>query len=271
MRVAEQRLARGAVWAGWAVMNGPISVSPARPPRVSPLRWSQRATPWLPLRRRPGRAGRARISGRAQGPAGPGLAWSLGGGAGHERRPHDQLRATALRACGPRLAPLQGRPRRHGVVGLVAAFVLLMLAAALGWWPATGNADRRARRAADLHGPGEEGSEAPFPADRPERRHLGGRPARAALCRMGRAGSSKVPDRAGGQTRPCPSAATASAATCWPRPSSTRRSRYSSAWPRRWWTLIGTVLGALAGFFGGRIGDFLEWLYNVFTSIPASC
>ena len=34
-------------------------------------------------------------------------------------------------------------------------------------------------------------------------------------------------------------------------------------------TLIGTVLGALAGFFGGRIGDFLEWLYNVFTSIPS--
>jgi len=33
-------------------------------------------------------------------------------------------------------------------------------------------------------------------------------------------------------------------------------------------TLIGTVLGALAGFFGGRMGDFLEWLYNVFTSIP---
>jgi peptide/nickel transport system permease protein len=33
-------------------------------------------------------------------------------------------------------------------------------------------------------------------------------------------------------------------------------------------TLIGTVLGALAGFFGGRLGDFLEWLYNVFTSIP---
>ena len=33
-------------------------------------------------------------------------------------------------------------------------------------------------------------------------------------------------------------------------------------------TLIGTVLGALAGFFGGRTGDLLEWLYNVFTSIP---
>ncbi|MEO8298841.1 MAG: ABC transporter permease [Burkholderiales bacterium] len=32
--------------------------------------------------------------------------------------------------------------------------------------------------------------------------------------------------------------------------------------------LIGTLLGALAGFFGGRIGDALEWLYNVFTSIP---
>jgi peptide/nickel transport system permease protein len=31
---------------------------------------------------------------------------------------------------------------------------------------------------------------------------------------------------------------------------------------------IGTVLGALGGFFGGRIGDLLEWVYNVFTSIP---
>jgi oligopeptide transport system permease protein len=34
-------------------------------------------------------------------------------------------------------------------------------------------------------------------------------------------------------------------------------------------TLIGTVLGALAGFFGGKVGDALEWLYNVFTSIPS--
>lgn len=33
-------------------------------------------------------------------------------------------------------------------------------------------------------------------------------------------------------------------------------------------TLIGTVLGALSGYVGGRVGDFLEWLYNVFTSIP---
>jgi oligopeptide transport system permease protein len=33
-------------------------------------------------------------------------------------------------------------------------------------------------------------------------------------------------------------------------------------------TLIGTVLGALGGYFGGRIGDFLEWVYNVFTSVP---
>ena len=33
-------------------------------------------------------------------------------------------------------------------------------------------------------------------------------------------------------------------------------------------TLIGTLLGAVAGFFGGRSGDLLEWLYNVFTSIP---
>jgi len=33
-------------------------------------------------------------------------------------------------------------------------------------------------------------------------------------------------------------------------------------------TLLGTLLGALAGFFGGKLGDFLEWVYNVFESIP---
>ena len=33
-------------------------------------------------------------------------------------------------------------------------------------------------------------------------------------------------------------------------------------------TVIGTLLGAFGGFFGGKVGDFLEWLYNVFTSIP---
>ena len=33
-------------------------------------------------------------------------------------------------------------------------------------------------------------------------------------------------------------------------------------------TFIGTLLGALGGFFGGKVGDLLEWVYNVFTSIP---
>jgi peptide/nickel transport system permease protein len=33
-------------------------------------------------------------------------------------------------------------------------------------------------------------------------------------------------------------------------------------------TLIGTILGAISGYFGGRVGDFLEWVYNVFTAIP---
>jgi peptide/nickel transport system permease protein len=32
--------------------------------------------------------------------------------------------------------------------------------------------------------------------------------------------------------------------------------------------LIGTVMGAFGGFFGGKVGDALEWLYNVFESIP---
>lgn len=31
---------------------------------------------------------------------------------------------------------------------------------------------------------------------------------------------------------------------------------------------IGVLLGAIGGFFGGRVGDLLEWLYNVFTSVP---
>lgn len=33
-------------------------------------------------------------------------------------------------------------------------------------------------------------------------------------------------------------------------------------------TGIGTLLGAFGGFIGGKVGDFLEWLYNVFESIP---
>ena len=33
-------------------------------------------------------------------------------------------------------------------------------------------------------------------------------------------------------------------------------------------TLIGTFLGAFGGYFGGKIGDALEWVYNVFESIP---
>jgi oligopeptide transport system permease protein len=32
---------------------------------------------------------------------------------------------------------------------------------------------------------------------------------------------------------------------------------------------IGVVYGAVAGFFGGKVGDLLEWVYNVFTSIPS--
>ncbi len=33
-------------------------------------------------------------------------------------------------------------------------------------------------------------------------------------------------------------------------------------------TTIGTLLGAMAGFFGGKVGDFLEWLYNVIEAVP---
>jgi len=33
-------------------------------------------------------------------------------------------------------------------------------------------------------------------------------------------------------------------------------------------TAIGTMLGAAAGYWGGWVNDFLEWFYNIFTSIP---
>jgi peptide/nickel transport system permease protein len=33
-------------------------------------------------------------------------------------------------------------------------------------------------------------------------------------------------------------------------------------------TTIGVLLGAFGGFFGGKVGDALEWVYNVFESIP---
>ncbi|MEO5691989.1 MAG: ABC transporter permease [Usitatibacter sp.] len=33
-------------------------------------------------------------------------------------------------------------------------------------------------------------------------------------------------------------------------------------------TFIGTMLGASAGYFGGWVNDVLEWVYNIFTSIP---
>ena len=33
-------------------------------------------------------------------------------------------------------------------------------------------------------------------------------------------------------------------------------------------TALGTALGAAAGYWGGWVNDLLEWLYNIFTSIP---
>ena len=87
--------------------------------------------------------------------------------------------------------------------------------------------------------------------------------------RSGTSAPRKFKTEEAARPRRCRSAATGSAATCWPRRSRARRSRSSSACWRRWSPpLIGTLLGAFAGFFGGKVGDFLEWLYNVFSAIP---
>jgi len=48
----------------------------------------------------------------------------------------------------------------------------------------------------------------------------------------------------------------------------TQVSVFVGVWAALLATVIGTTLGALAGFFGRRVGDFLEWLYNVFTAVP---
>jgi hypothetical protein len=69
--------------------------------------------------------------------------------------------------------------------------------------------------------------------------------------------------------RRCRSAATSGAATCCRRRSRARRCRSSSGWsPRCSPRSSARVLGAAAGYFGGWVNDFLEWVYNVFTSIP---
>lgn len=31
---------------------------------------------------------------------------------------------------------------------------------------------------------------------------------------------------------------------------------------------LGTLLGAVSGYFGGKVGDVLEWFYNIFTAVP---
>lgn len=33
-------------------------------------------------------------------------------------------------------------------------------------------------------------------------------------------------------------------------------------------TFLGTLFGALSGYLGGKVGDFFEWLYNVFEAVP---
>ncbi len=33
-------------------------------------------------------------------------------------------------------------------------------------------------------------------------------------------------------------------------------------------TFIGTIMGAFAGYYGGRVDDFFNWFYSIFSSIP---
>ena len=105
-------------------------------------------------------------------------------------------------------------------------------------------------------------------AEGPERRPVGIDPLAPRYKEWDERAASSRPQETS-RPRRCRSAATASAATCCPRRSRAPRSRSSSAcWPRWWPPLIGTCSAPSAGFFGGKVGDFLEWLYNVFEAIP---
>ena len=143
-------------------------------------------------------------------------------------------------------------------LAVVLAFLLLIAAGrAAAWWPATGSARSACpmrRPASSAHG-GRSAPAAPLPTPRRAQRRpvatsTRWRPATpngpSARRRLAAPRSTKLRDAAA-------SAPTGWAATCWPRPSRARRSRSWWAWWRRCWPpLIGTLLGALAGFFGGR-------------------
>ena len=159
---------------------------------------------------------------------------------------------------------------RVGMAGLiiVAAFLVLIALSARAWWRRLAAGDRRAQRAAHVAGP--EPAEASARSRcrgaerRPVRRSTRWRPSYKEWDE--RAAQFKIVETKSVQTLPL--GATGSAATCCPR-----RSRARDLGLRR---RAGGGAGHHdrhaarrgAGFFGGRVNDFLEWLYNVFTSIP---
>ena len=140
-----------------------------------------------------------------------------------------------------RLAALQGRPRRHGLAGhrarLPAADRCCRPPAS---WPATGSSEVGVPNAPPTFlGPrAGRGRRRDRGAQGAERRPVRHRPAGAALQGVGRARGAVQDHRDRARPRRCRSAATASAATCCPRPSRAPRSRSSSAC---WRPLVATA------------------------------
>jgi ABC-type dipeptide/oligopeptide/nickel transport system permease subunit len=174
-------------------------------------------------------------------------------------------------AC--RLAPLQGRPRGHGLAGHRGRLRAADLAA--GWpggQPVAGRG-RRAQRAAHLLGPAPARGHRRHRGPRARRRPVRHRPAGAALQGMGRA-RGPVPDqRDAVRPRRCPLGGDRLGRDVLAKAiKGTEISVFVGVLAALVATLIGTLLGAFGGFFGGKVGDFLEWLYNVFESpSPTSC
>ena len=155
-------------------------------------------------------------------------------------------------------------------LAIVAAFLALVVLAALGLVAADWQREvARAECTARLHGPGAEvRAGGDRGADGAERRPLRRRSARAALRRMGRA-AKKFSTTETPRAETLPFGADRLGRDVLAKAvKGAQISIFVGVSAALLATLIGTVLGALGGFFGGRVGDLLEWVYNVFTSIP---
>ena len=163
---------------------------------------------------------------------------------------------------------------RVGLVSLVIVVGFLLLIALVGhsaWWPRTGR-PRSAwptRRPPSWARAPAEATGSIAGAQGPERRPVRHRPAGAALQGMGRSRRAAEDHRDTRRRETLPLGGDRLGRDVLAKAvKGTEISVFVGVLAAVVATGIGTLLGAFGGFFGGKIGDLLEWLYNVFESIP---